>query len=84
MIRPRSARLGGIDVETDPVGTSFGVVRQTLCVTALVGDLVISRVGLAESADELGEEGEGRVGHGGGGHGRWRERTGKGIRVCKI
>ena len=65
VIKPFSVRLGRVDAETNTIGTSFGVVRQTLCATALVGDLVIPCVGLAESVDELGEEGDGggRVGH---------------------
>ena len=35
-----------------------------------MGNLVVTCVGAAESVDELGKEGhgEGRVGHGGGGH----------------
>lgn len=58
-------------METSAVGTPFGMVRWMLCVTALVGDLVVSRVGVTESLDELSEDGDGEgwVGHGRGGHG---------------
>jgi hypothetical protein len=51
-----SARLGRGYVETNlAVGTSFHMVRQMLCATALIDDLAIPCVGLAESADECEE-----------------------------
>lgn len=33
------------------------MVCRTVCVTVLVGDLMITRVGVSQSADELGEQG---------------------------
>ena len=37
------------------VGTSFGIVRQMLCAMALIDDLAVLCVGLAELADECEE-----------------------------
>ena len=72
-------RFGGVDAQSRSVGAPFCMVGWTDPAAELEGDLVVARVGVAESPDELGKGGGGEGGAGhvscGGGHAEmWRTR----------